>query len=97
MIDIMPGSAIRACIVTHKVKGKKVETKAIFHTWCMNAVIKDEAHGIIQTLALVEYADGSIAQVNPKNLRFTDGLFDEYFREDEDEKSSEEQLQVQQV
>lgn len=94
MTDTTPVGAIRLCKVTHKVKGKKAEKKAIFHGWCMNSVIKEDGSGIIQTLALVEYADGSVAQVNPKNLRFTDGLFDGYFREEENEENTEEPVQV---
>lgn len=78
MDDIL-GVGLRPCIVTHKVKGHPVEKKALFHCWTVSKVDED----LIQTLALVEYEDGSLAQVKLKCLRFTDGMV-RYFYEMEE-------------
>ena len=98
MTDIMLDGVIRPCVVVHKINKKKVEKRAIFHRWTTNFVMSDRTQ-VVTALALIEYKDGTVAQVSVKNLRFldTEERFSEYFREEEDEKSSEEQLQVQQV
>lgn len=83
MDDIL-SVGLRPCIVTHKVKGKTVEKRAIFHRWVQSVVGKTESDEIIaQTLALVEYENGTVAQVKPKSLRFTDGMV-RYFYEMEE-------------
>lgn len=46
--------------------------KAIFHRWVDTSFPKEKGF-ILQTLALVEYEDGSIAQIQPKKLIFADG------------------------
>ena len=46
--------------------------KAIFHKWVDSSFPKDNGF-IIQTLALIEYEDGSVAQIQPKKIRFADG------------------------
>lgn len=52
--------------------------KAIFHRWVETSFPKDKGF-ILQTLALVEYQDGSVAQIQPKKIRFADGgAFDEF-------------------
>lgn len=83
---------LRPCIVTHKVKGKTVEKKAIFHEWDVSMVSKGD-DVIVQTLALVEYEDGTVAQVKIKNIRFIDnrfrGMFWAYFSEVEGGKIDE--------
>ena len=75
-IDISQ-TGLRPCIVTHKIKSKPVEKKAIFHTWAANY-----GPGAI---AIVEYEDGSIAQVAPKCLRFIDSsiYFNQFYWEED--------------
>ena len=87
MDDIL-GVGLRPCIVTHKVKSHPVEKKALFHCWTVSKV--DE--NLIQTLALVEYEDGSVAQVKLRCLRFTDDMV-RYFYEvtDSHEKDTQEE------
>lgn len=95
MTDIMPDGVIRSCVVTHKVRGFEKEKKAIFHRWVQSVLVKEDTQ-IVSMLALVEYADGSVAQVSVKNIRFTDNLFDAYFKEEEDgEEDPEESIPVQ--
>lgn len=48
------------------------EKKAIFHRWVDTSFPKDKGF-ILQTLALVEYENGSVQQVQPKKVRFADG------------------------
>lgn len=94
ILDVNVG--LRPCTVTHKVKGKDVEKRAIFHGWTQSIVGKTKTNEIIvQTLALVEYEDGSLAQVKAKSLRFTDGMV-RYFYEvmDSHEEDTEEQIQM---
>ena len=76
-IDIINIGA-RPCIVTHKFKGEKVEKRAIFHKWVTN-VVKEDGLFMVNELALVEYEDGTVAQVKLKNLRFLDDLVLKYF------------------
>lgn len=54
----------RSCYVDNK--------KAIFHRWVDTSFPKDKGF-ISQTLALVEYEDGSVAQIQPKKVKFADG------------------------
>lgn len=52
--------------------------KAIFHRWVDTSFPKDKGF-ILQTLALVEFEDGSVQQVQPKKIRFADGgAFNEF-------------------
>lgn len=86
---------MRPCIVMHKVRGKNQEKKAIFHMWIMSWIPK-ENNQLMQTLALVEYEDGTMGQVKPKCIRFTDNLVSDYFSilEVKNENNSEEPVQV---
>ena len=55
---------------------KSYERKALFHLW----------HPVTGN-AIVEYEDGTIHEVEPQNIRFVDGLINQYgFREDMDER-----------
>lgn len=57
--------------------------RAIFHRWVDTSFPKEKGF-ILQTLALVEYEDGSVAQLQPKKIRFADGgNFDEFIWIDE--------------
>ena len=61
------------------VEKKDATRKAIFHRWI------DLSCPITQTLALVEYEDGTVEQVKPVSIRFADGgEFDEYIWEEEE-------------
>ena len=98
MTDITLENVIRPCVVTHKVNKKLVHKKAIFHRWTTNIVINSGSQ-IVTALAIVEYEDGTAAQVSVKNLRFLDSderfsRFADYFSEEEDEKNIEEPVQV---
>ena len=58
--------------------------KAILHRWV------ELSYPMTQLLALVEYEDGSIAQVKPTSIKFADGGdFDAYEWEDEEDDKSE--------
>lgn len=60
----------RSCYVDNR--------KAIFHRWVDTSFPKDKGF-ILQTLALVEYEDGSVQQVQPKKIKFADGgAFDQF-------------------
>ena len=67
----------RPCYVQTKDTGRK----AIFHRWI------ELSCPITQTLALVEYEDGTIGQVKPTSLTFIDGgEFEDFdWKEEEDE------------
>ena len=52
------------------------DIKAIFHTW-----------NTFTGKGIVEYEDGTVHEVEPQNIRFADGLINQYgFWEDEDER-----------
>lgn len=50
----------RPCVV------KTTDEKGLFHRWC-------DYNGM--TIALVEFEDGHVAQVNPKNIQFLDSRY----------------------
>ena len=54
----------RSCYVDNK--------RAIFHRWVDTSYPKDKGF-IQQTLAIVEFEDGSVQQAQPKKVRFADG------------------------
>ena len=70
----------RACYIQTK-DGRR---KAIFHRWI------DLSCPITQTLALVEYEDGTMAQIKPGNIIFADGGDFEHlvWKEENDESES---------
>lgn len=90
-IDIV-NIGMRPCVVTHRIKCMPKERKAIFHMWTKSMITKGEDISLLQTLAIVEYEDGTIGQVKPKNLRFTDNLVSDYFSilEAQNEENTEE-------
>lgn len=72
------------------VNNKKQEIKALFHCWSHRSEVVGESalRGGYPgaTFAIVEYEDGSVHEVNPQNVRFVDGLINQYaFMEDLDE------------
>lgn len=97
MTDIIDISVnVRPCVVTHKVKGKLVSKNAIFHKW-VSSIVSTTSDTIVQTLALVEYEDGSIGQVKPKSIRFIDNVVSTYFEwleEEGDENDTEVSVQM---
>lgn len=70
---VKPHGDIRPCYISKK-SFKDGPRKAMFHKWI-------EVIGVAQTLALVEYEDGTVEQVKPTNVIFADSgcLFDEYY------------------
>lgn len=81
---------IRPCYISKKTF-KNGPRKAIFHRWI-------EVIGAAQTLALVEYEDGTVEQVKPTNVIFTDSkqLFDEfYWAEEEEDEETEDTVQIE--
>lgn len=96
MLDILDVSVdMRPCIVTHKVKGHTTERNAIFHKW-ISSVVSTSTDVIVQTLALVEYEDGTVAQVKPKSIRFIDNVVWGIFKSLEEvyEEDTQESLQM---
>lgn len=73
-------SEYRPCIVKNKKDGKK----ALFHRWSEIARMRDAvmvgtvSGQIKETLAIVEYEDGTIEQCYPNEIQFCDGKFQEY-------------------
>lgn len=68
-----PRYDVRPCYISKKAF-KDGPRKAMFHRWI-------EVIGAAQTLALVEYENGTVEQVKPTNVIFADSghLFDEYY------------------
>ena len=79
----------RPCYISKK-SFKHGPKKAFFHRW-----MELKTPNMTQTLAIVEYEDGSVEQVRPTNIIFADSscLFDEYYwlPEDDDDEEKEEQ------
>lgn len=46
--------------------------KAIFHKWIDNTIHKKNGETILQTLALVEFEDGTLARVDYTSIKFED-------------------------
>lgn len=74
----------RPCII------KTTDERALFHRW---------VEEVGMTIALVEFEDGHVAKVNPKNIRFLDsrGMFSDIcwnmgdeINKDEEERENEE-------
>ena len=69
-------SEYRPCIV----KGRK----ALFHRWedkseIRDAVLRGTSSGVLKgTLAIIEYEDGNVTECYPYEVRFCDGLINEY-------------------
>ena len=64
---------LRDCVViSHPKKGVVKEEKAWFHTIYQNVVTKKDGTVISNALALVEMQDGTIRNVMPTSIRFTD-------------------------
>lgn len=70
------------------------EIKAMFHCWNHRSELYDASPMIgghpggqvSGTFAIVEYEDGTVHEVEPQNIRFVDGLINQYgFREDGNE------------
>lgn len=79
---------IRPCYISKKCF-KHGPKRAVFHRW-----IEIKSPNMTQTLAIVEYEDGSVEQVKPTSIIFADSgwLFDEYYwlPEEEDDVEDEE-------
>lgn len=67
-------SFLRPCYI---IRAKKIE-KALFHMWIVNSYPTKEDPKITQVLGIVEFNGGEIEQVQPKSIRFADGLFSEF-------------------
>lgn len=71
-------SQYRPCIANGK--------KALFHRWAERAnivppspMVGGHSGGVIKdTAAIVEYEDGTVAEVRTMNIKFADNLFAEY-------------------
>ena len=46
--------------------------KALFHKWVDNPITRKDGVQVMQTLALVEFEDGSVSRVEAKSIRFDD-------------------------
>lgn len=78
-----------------KIIEEEQEIKALFHCWNHRSelygaspMIGGHPGGQVSgTFAIVEYEDGTVHEVEPQNIRFVDGLINQYgFREDMDER-----------
>lgn len=66
-------------------------TKALFHGWSQNSRVVEPSlmigggpgGTVAYTLGIVEFGDGTVEQVFPERIKFTDRLFDEYYWEDQ--------------
>lgn len=76
-------SEYRPCYVNGK--------KALFHKWVEYAkplapsmsIIGDKGGQLWYTIGLIEFEDGRIEEVQPSNIRFADGLINQYtFKEE---------------
>lgn len=76
------------------IESPECEIKALFHCWNHRSelygaspMIGGHPGGQVScTLAIVEYEDGTVHEVEPQNIRFVDGLINQYgFREDANE------------
>ena len=64
--------------------------KALFHGWSQNNRVIEPSPMIgggpggtvAYTLGIVEFGDGTVKQVFPERIKFTDHLFDAYYLED---------------
>lgn len=72
------------------------EIKALFHCWNHRSEVVGESPlrgghpggQVSATFAIVEFEDGTVKEVEPQNIRFVDGLINQYgFREDENGKT----------
>ena len=54
--------------------------KALFHKWVANPITRQDGVTIMQTLALVEFEDGTVARIEAKGVRFDDSkrYFDQF-------------------
>jgi len=54
--------------------------KALFHKWVDNPITRKDGVQVMQTLALVEFEDGTVARVESKSIRFDDSkrYFDQF-------------------
>lgn len=86
-LGMLVGIDYRPCFVNNK----KQEIKALFHCWSHRSEVVGESAlrgghpggQISATFAIVEYEDGTIHEVEPQNVRFVDGLINQYaFMED---------------
>lgn len=73
------------------VESPEHEIKGLFHCWTHRSEVVGEsalrgghsAGQISATFAIVEYEDGTVHEVEPWNIRFVDGLVNQYgFREE---------------
>lgn len=78
-------------LLVRTVMKEAEEHEALFHCFAYKKanyrIYGDIGSQITETYAIVEYKDGSIHRVEPWNIRFVDGLINQYgFREDNDER-----------
>lgn len=82
-------SARDGCSIVRTLIKESEEREALFHCFAYKKanyrIYGDTGSQIAETYAIVEYEDGTIHRVEPQNIRFVDGLINQYgFREDMD-------------
>lgn len=89
--EIKISMEVRPCIVN--------ECKALFHRWSEHAdvigpsLLKGGHNGgeVRYTVAIVEFEDGSVAEVWPRDIRFLDHPHENYIFTEREEKESEQE------
>ena len=80
----------------YRVVRSSEEVKGLFHCWNHRSEVVGESPlrgghpggQVSATFAIVEFEDGTVKEVEPQNIRFVDGLINQYgFREDENGKT----------
>ena len=78
-----------------KIIEEEREIKALFHCWSHRSELCDASPmlgghpggQVSATFGIVEYEAGTVHEIKPQNIRFVDGLINQYgFREDNDER-----------
>lgn len=90
---ILIGIDYRPCLVTEP---SKKQIKALFHCWVFYSQPYNFSPMLVgysggrtsNTIALVEYEDGTIHEVNPIQIRFIDNAMREYAFPEMEEKES---------
>lgn len=66
------------------IKQEIVEHKALFHCWSEKSWIASALGLQSQTVAIVEYEDGTVHEHLPQEIRFTDGEAEKCFKNEKD-------------
>ena len=75
-LDAIPPSFVATSEESYRIcyvdTWQREHQKALFHKWVDNPITRKDGVQVMQTLALVEFEDGSVARVEAKSIRFDD-------------------------